>query len=206
VIVPLRALAFLAGAGLIFAACSNNSTPNGQSATTTTRNITSSSTTSSSTTSTTGATTTSSTGAATVACSHITASAGQGQGAAGTITGVITITNTGPSGCAVNGYPTMALYSGSGAPLTVTVVHGLTVSVSPPANAGPAAVTIGPSSTAQFAYQFSDVPVGAETSCPSSESASVTMPGGASGSPSFALAIAPCNNGTIRVSPVYAAS
>ena len=205
---PLRALAFIAGVGLIFAACSNNSTPSGHSTTTTTRNTPSSSSTStssSSTTSTTAATTTS-TGVAAAACSRITASAGQGQGAAGTITGVITVTNTGPSGCSVNGYPTMALYSGSGAPLTVTVAKGLTVSLSPPANAGPSALMIGPSSTAQFAYQFSDVPVGAQTSCPSSESASVTMPGTTSGSPAFALAIAPCNNGTIRVSPVYATS
>ena len=205
----LRALAFIAGVGLLFAACSDNSTPSGQSSTTTTRNTPSSSSTStssSSTTSTTAPTTTSTGAAAAAACSHITASAGQGQGAAGTITGVITVTNTGPSGCSVNGYPTMALYSGSGAPLTVTVAKGLTVSLSPPANAGPSALMIGPSSTAQFAYQFSDVPVGAQTSCPSSESASVTMPGTTSGSPAFALAIAPCNNGTIRVSPVYATS
>jgi len=208
VTLPLRALAFLAGVGVLFAACSSNNAPSAHSSTTTTHKAPSTSSTSStsSTTSTTSATTTSSTGAAAVACSHITASAGQGQGAAGTITGVITVTNTGPSGCMVNGYPTMVLYSGSGAPLTSTVVHGLTVSLSPPANAGPSAVTIAPSSTAQFAYQFSDVPVGAQTSCPSSESASVAMPGATSGSPVFALAIAPCNNGTIRVSPVYATS
>jgi hypothetical protein len=206
---PLRALAFLAGAGLLFAACSNNGSPNGEGSTTTTHHSSSSATTSSTsspTTPTTAATTTS-TGAASPECSHITATAGQGQGAAGTITGVITVTNTGPSACTVNGYPTMALFSGSGAPLTVTMANGLTVTVSPPAaNAGPSAVTIAPSSTAQFAYQYSDVPVGAQTSCPSSESVSVTMPGATTGSPAFALAIAPCNNGTIRVSPVYAAS
>jgi hypothetical protein len=211
VTVPVRALAILAGVALLFAAC-GNSTSNGRGSTTTTHKTAASSSTtstsSSGTTSTTSspATTTPTTGATAAACSHITAAAGQGQGAAGTITGVITVTNTSPSSCTVNGYPTMALYSGSGAPLTVTMVNGLSVSVSPPANAGPSAVTIGASSTAQFAYQFSDVPVGAETSCPSSESVSVTMPGASSGSPSFALAIAPCNNGTIRVSPVYATS
>jgi hypothetical protein len=32
----------------------------------------------------------------------------------------------------------------------------------------------------------------------------VTMPGSSSPSPTFALAIAPCNNGTVRVSPMYA--
>jgi hypothetical protein len=209
VTVPVRALAFLAGVGLLFAACGNDNTPSAHSTTTTHRSATTTSTSASSSTTTTTssvATTTPTTSAAAPACSHITATAGQGQGAAGTITGVITVTNTGPSGCTVNGYPTMALYSGSGAPITVTMVNGLTVSLSPPANAGPSAVTIGASSTAQFAYQFSDVPVGAETSCPSSESVSVTMPGATSGSPAFALAIAPCNNGTIRVSPVYRTS
>jgi hypothetical protein len=210
VTVPVRALAFLAGVALLFAACANDNNPGGHGSTTTTHRPASTTSTSSTTSTTSAPATTKpatpTTGAAAAACSHITAAAGQGQGAAGTITGVITVTNTGPSACTVNGYPTMALYSGSGAPLTVTMVNGLTVSLSPPANAGPSAVTIAPSSTAQFAYQFSDVPVGAETSCPSSESVSVTMPGATSGSPSFALAIAPCNNGTIRVSPVYATS
>jgi hypothetical protein len=132
--------------------------------------------------------------------------AGQGEGAAGTITGVITVTNAGTSPCTVDGYPTMALFSGSGAPLSVTLVNGLSVSISTPANAPPSSFSVAPSSPAQFAYQFSDVPVGSETSCPTSEAASVTMPGATVASPKFQLAIGPCGNGTIRVSPVYAGS
>jgi hypothetical protein len=31
----------------------------------------------------------------------------------------------------------------------------------------------------------------------------VTMPGSSAASPTFAFAIAPCDNGTVRVSPVY---
>ncbi len=127
-----------------------------------------------------------------------------GQGAAGTITGTVTVNNTGASSCTADGYPRIALFSGSGAPLTVTMVDGLSVSLSPAANAPPSTVTLAPSSTAQFAYQFSDVPVGAETSCPSSEAAAVTMPGATTPSPTFTLAIAPCNSGTIKASPVYA--
>jgi hypothetical protein len=119
---------------------------------------------------------------------------------------VVTVTNTSTTPCTVDGYPAMALYSGSSAPLTVTMVHGLTVNVSPQAGAPPSPVTIAPSSTAQFAYQFSDVPVGAETSCPTSEQATTTMPGATASSAFFALAIDPCNNGTIRVSPVYKTS
>jgi hypothetical protein len=198
------ALAFGAGAAVILAACSSSpSTP--KHSTTTTRASTSTSTASSSTTTTSGSVTTTS-AAGTTACTRITASPGQGQGAAGTITGFVTITNTGTTPCTVNGYPTMALFSGSGAPITVTIVNGLSVSISTPANAPPSSFSVAPSATAQFAYQFSDVPVGAETSCPTSESASVTMPGSATSSPSFQLAIGPCGNGTIRVSPVYAGS
>jgi hypothetical protein len=119
---------------------------------------------------------------------------------------MITVTNTGSASCTANGYPTVALLSGSGAPLTVTMVNGLSVTVSSAANAPPTSVTVAPSSSAQFAYQYSDVPVGSETSCPTSESATVTMPGSTTASSTFQLAIGPCNDGTIRVSPVYAGS
>ena len=135
----------------------------------------------------------------------MSALAAAGQGAAGTIPGTVTVTNTGGTQCSANGYPTMTLASGSGAPLTVTMVNGLSVSVSAPANAPPSLVALAPSGTAQFAYQFSDVPVGSETSCPTSETATVTMPGASAPSPSFSLAIDPCGNGTIRVSPIYKA-
>jgi hypothetical protein len=195
---PRWALAALAGAGLCLAACS--SSPSAHNSTTTTHRTTS--TTATTTTSTTAPTTTSST-AASAACNHVSASAGGSQGAAGTITGLVTVTNTGSTGCTVNGYPTIGLYSGSGAPLTVTLVNGLTVNISAQANAAPTTVSIAPSSTAQFAYQISDVPVGAETSCPTSEQASVTMPGATTPSATFALAIDPCGNGTIHVSPLY---
>ncbi len=197
------ALALLAGAAVLLAACSSNSSPP-KHQTTTTRAATS--TTSSSTTTTTTAPTTTSTAATSTACNRITASPGQGQGAAGTITGLITVTNAGTAACTVNGYPTMALFSGSGAPLTVTIVNGLSVTISSAANAPPSSFSLAASSTAQFAYQFSDVPVGAQTSCPTSESATVTLPGATTASPSFQLAIGPCGNGTIKVSPVYTGS
>jgi len=195
------ALALLACAGVVLAACS--SSPSSQTSSTTTSHR-ATSTTSSFSTSTSTTSPATSTTAASTACNHVTAAPGQGQGAAGTITGTVTITNTGASSCTANGYPKIALFSGSGAPLTVTMVDGLSVSLSPAANALPSMVTVAPSSSAQFAYQYSDVPVGAQTSCPGSESANVTVPGATTPSPSFALAVAPCDNGTIKVSPVYA--
>jgi hypothetical protein len=100
----------------------------------------------------------------------------------------------------------MGLYGSTGSPLTVTIVDGLSVDVSPQANAAPASVTMAPGAKAQFAYQYSDVPTGNETSCPSSAMASVTVPGATAASPNFSLAIAPFNNGTIRVSPLYTPS
>ena len=198
------ALALVAGAAVVLAACSSSpSTP--KKATTTTHAAASVSA-PSSTTTTAAAPTTTSTPAAAAACTHVTGSPGQGQGAAGTITGVVTVTNTGTTQCSANGYPLIALFSGSGAPLPVTMVNGLSVTISSAANAPPSTVMLAPGSAAQFAYQFSDVPVGAETSCPTSESAQVTMPGSTTASPTFQLAIAPCSNGAIRVSPVYASS
>lgn len=200
---PRWALAFVACAAVVLAACSSSpSKP--KNVTTTTHAATS--TTSAPTTTSTTASATTSTAVTSTACSHITASPGQGQGAAGTITGLVNVTNASTTACTVNGYPTMALFSGSGAPLTVTIVNGLTVTLSSAANAPPSSVSVAPNSSAQFAYQYSDVPVGSETSCPTSESASVTMPGSTTSSPSFQLAIGPCGNGTIKVSPVYAGS
>ena len=87
------------------------------------------------------------------------------------------------------------------------MVNGLSVTLSPPANAAPSSVAVAPSSTAQFAYQYSDVPTG------SRDELSHLRDGrrhAARGNhvlvASFALSIAPCNNGTIRVSPVYPTS
>ena len=196
------ALALLACAGVFLAACS--STPSTPHHVTTTTRVTAP-TTSSTSTSTTASTTTTTSATAT-ACAHITASAGQGQGAAGTITGVITVTNTGTSTCTAFGFPKLALYSGSGAPLSLTMVNGLSVDLAPPANKPPSAVAVAPSSTARFSYQYSDVPTGNETSCPTSETAAVTMPGATTSSSLFRLSIAPCNKGTIWVSPVYPTS
>jgi hypothetical protein len=200
------ALALVAGAAVVFAACSSSPSTPKKKVTTTTRAATSTTASSSTTTTAASTTTSTSTSSISTACTHITASPGQGQGAAGTITGVITVTNMGSASCTANGYPTLALLSGSGAPLTVTIVNGLSVTVSSAANAPPSSLTVAPSSSVQFAYQYSDVPVGSETSCPTSESATVTMPGSTTASSTFQLAIGPCGSGTIKVSPVYAGS
>ncbi len=194
------ALAALAGVALLFAACSSSPSHPASSSTSTTGHHGSATTTS---TTTAAASSSTSTSAAVATTCSIKGSSGQGQGAAGTITGTIVLTNAGSTSCTVNGYPTLGLYSGSGAPLTVTVVDGLTVNVSAQANAGPSPVVVPAGGTAQMAYQYSDVPSGNQTSCPESEEATVTLPNGGGTSPTFPLSLAPCNNGTVYVSPVY---
>ena len=171
------ALALVAGAAVVLAACSSSpSTP--KHTTTTTRAASSTSTTSSSTTTTSAPAHDHDRPPARPPCTRITASPGQGQGAAGTITGFVTVTNTGTSHRARSTATRRWRSSpGAGRRITVTMVNGLSVTISTPANAPPSSFSVAPSATAQFAYQFSDVPVGAETSCPTSESASVTMPG-----------------------------
>jgi hypothetical protein len=193
----------MACAGGVLASCSSNGTPH---ATTTTTHHRATTTTSSSTTSTSVSTTTTTAAAGSTACNQISASAGQSSGAAGTITGVVNVTNTGAATCTVDGYPTVALFTSSNAPITVTMVDGLSVNVSPQANAAPSSFALAPSKSAQFAYQYSDVPVGSETSCPTSAMAHVVMPAATTASANFALAMTPCNHGTVRVSPVYASS
>src|SRR5581483_11139455 len=126
------------------------------------------------------------------------------QGAAGTITGTIVLSETAGATCPMTGYPALSLYSSGGSSIPVTMVDGLSVNLGGPANAAPSSVTLSPSSKLEFSYQFSDVPTGSETSCPTSATARVTPPR-SSATPAFPLQIDPCDNGTIRVSPLYAA-
>jgi hypothetical protein len=199
----LRALAGLAcalGAATLTAACSNSPSPS-TSTTTSTTGVTTTSTAPASTTTSASTTTTA---AASSACNHLNPATGQSQGAAGTITGTITLTNTGPA-CVMNGYPSIGLYSTGGAALPTTVVDGLSVNVGGSANAPPSTVMLAGGSLATFTYQYSDVPSGSETSCPTSATAVVRAPGATTATARFALTIAPCSSGTVRVSPVYAA-
>ncbi len=195
----MRVLAGLLCLGMITAACSSPKPSHSK-----TLSVTQDQSASTSTSSTTSTTIPPPTVDANGACTSVTATVGQVQGAAGTITGTITLTPT-ASGvtCTMDGYPTMALRDVAGAAVPVTIVDGLTISVSGSANAPPARVTLAPGTQAQFAYQYSDVPSGSETSCARSSTATVTPPGSGTPSAPTALSIAPCNNGTIRVSPVY---
>jgi hypothetical protein len=195
--------AALACVGLIAAACSSKpgsptstGTTGGSHRTTTTTQGTSATSTTASPTTTTGI----------AACAQVTATPGQSQGAAGTIVGTITLAPVGTATCTMEGYPALARFSSSGATVPTTVVDGLTVNLSGPPTQPPSVVTLSSGQQAEFTFEYSDVPTGSETQCASSATVTVTPPGATTASAQVPLTMAPCNNGTVEVSPVYAAT
>ena len=197
----LRVVAALLCAGLIAAACSSK--PTAHTSTTTTGGSHTTTTTATSVPPTTASTTTT-TGIA--ACAQVTATPGQTQGAAGTIVGTITLTPVGSVTCTMEGYPALTRFSSSGATVPITVVDGLTVNLSGPPTQPPSPLTLTSGQQAEFTFEYSDVVTGSETSCASSTGLTVTSPGASVASAQVPLTMAPCNNATVEVSPVYAAS
>jgi hypothetical protein len=161
--------------------------------------------TSTSTTTTSAPVTTTTASSLGTSCPSVTAAASGAQGAAGTQIGTITLTNPGPSSCTIFGYPTLYRYD-AGNSIPVTIVHGLTVNLGPPATSPPSTVILAAGQQAEFTYQYSDVPTGGETTCATSSSMAISVPGVASPSGQFPLTMAPCNNNTVDVSPVYSAA
>jgi hypothetical protein len=198
-----RAAAALVCVGLIAAACSSKpgsptstGTTGGSHRTTTTTQGTSATSTTASPTTTTGI----------AACAQVTATPGQSQGAAGTIVGTITLAPVGTATCTMEGYPALARFSSSGATVPITVVNGLTVNLSGPPTQPPSVVTLSSGQQAEFTFEYSDVPTGNQTQCAGSATVTVTPPGATTASAQVPLTMAPCNNGTVEVSPVYAAT
>jgi hypothetical protein len=113
------------------------------------------------------------------------------------------MTNTSGKPCSLFGYPGMQLYDSGGTAIPTMVVRGGVTFGTAAANAPATRVNLAANGTAEFTLRYSDVPVGNETSCPTSATAHITPPGNY-GSATVALAIAPCSSGTVHVSPVYA--
>lgn len=98
----------------------------------------------------------------------------------------------------------MQLLSASGSPITTTVVRGGGPAFTDAAaNAAPSLVTLASQQTAAFSFTYEDVPTGNETSCPTSAKSEITPPNDTAFA-TISLQVAPCDNGTIHVSPVYA--
>jgi hypothetical protein len=87
-----------------------------------------------------------------------------------------------------------------GAQIPTTVVRGGSY---PFTDLPPSIVTLAPGGVAYFNIGFSDVVTGSETSCPSATQLMVTPPN-AYDHLTIAVQIAPCDNGSLTVSPVFA--
>lgn len=135
------------------------------------------------------------------ATTALTAAVAGTSGAAGTIEITVAMTSTAAAPCVLDGYPGLLLQTASGSPLPTSVVrkgsYGFT-------SMPPTPVTLTHGGSAYFNVGYSDVPVGAETTCPTSASMQVTPPN-AFDHLVMAAALAPCGGGTLVVSPVFLA-
>ena len=185
--------------GALLSACSSG--PSSSTTTTGGSSSTSSPTTTGGSTSTSAAASTTSTAAGLARCATtgLAGSVVGSSGAAGTIETTVALKNTTSAPCSLGGFPGMQMLSSSGSSLPTTVVRtGSYAFTAMPATT----VTIAPGQSAYFNVGYSDVPVGNETSCPTSASVQVTPPN-AVDHLVMSAALAPCGGGTLVVSPVF---
>jgi hypothetical protein len=193
-------VALLGAVGL--SACSsgsNSSSPTTKGTTVTTRGGTSGS---GSTSTTAPSTTTTAFGPPQCATTSLSAGISGSSGAAGTIETTIGLKSTAAKPCVMNGYPGLGLLASDGSSLPSNVVRKGSYSFTAMA---PTTVTLTPGESAYFNIGYSDVPVGSETSCPTSASLEVTPPNSFVHL-TFSAALAPCGGGTLAVSPVFLAT
>ena len=201
----VRAVAVVSAAvvaGTVGTACSKASTP--ASSVATTAPTTSSPTTTRAAPSAASTTTTTAAGGrvagARCGSSVLTAAPAGNSGGPGPLELTISFTSTASVPCTLDGYPGLQMRDASGGPIPTTVVRGGSYSFT---SMPPAPVTLQPGASVRFNMGYTDVLVGTETSCPASASIDVTPPNAYHAIP-LAVTIAPCNHGTIVVSPVYA--
>ena len=185
-------------AGVTLGACSSGSS----SPTTSSTTGSGPTTTARSTTSSTGGAPTTSSGTPRCATAALTGSVVGSSGAAGTIETTVALKSTAGGPCILGGYPGLQLLGPSGSPLPTKVVRGGTYSFT---TIAPTTVTLAPGQSAYFNIGYSDVPVGGQTSCPSSSSLEVTPPN-AFDHLVLTVSLSPCGEGTMVVSPVFSAT
>jgi hypothetical protein len=111
----------------------------------------------------------------------------------------LSLRNTSSATCVLGGYPGAQMLDAHGTQLPTTVVRGGNY---PFTNFAPSTVTLAPGALAYFNLGYSNVPTGAETTCPSATELIVTPPN-AYDHLTLAATLAPCGHGTITVSPVF---
>lgn len=185
-------------AGVLVTACSSgSSTPTTVTTSTTTRPTTSTTRPTTPTTS----TPTTVAGLARCATTALTGSVAGSGGGAGTIETTIGLKSTSAAPCILGGYPGLQLLDSAGANLPTNVVRKGNY---PFTSMTPTTVTLTNGQSAYFNLGYSDVPVGTETTCPTSTSLLVTPPN-ATDSLRMTAMLAPCGGGTVTVSPVFVA-
>ncbi|HEY4025173.1 MAG TPA: DUF4232 domain-containing protein [Candidatus Dormibacteraeota bacterium] len=122
--------------------------------------------------------------------------------AAGNVYQPVSLTNTSGASCWLYGFPGLLMLDAGGRPMPTRVVRvdGPTF---PGISPVPQRVVLAPGATAPFYLHFGDVPTGSESTCPQSETLLVTPPDDTR-QLRVAERIAPCQGGTIDVSPVLA--
>jgi Protein of unknown function (DUF4232) len=195
---PAMVVVVLGLAGVTLAACSSNST----SPTTSTTSRASGTSPGSSTTisSRPASTTTTRGGPPVCAASALDGSIVGSSGAAGTIETTVALKSTAPATCILGGYPGLLLLGSSGSALPTKVVRGGSYSFT---SLTPTTVTLTTGGSVYFNIGYSDVPVGGESSCPTSTSLEITPPNDFDHLV-LTAALAPCGGGTLVVSPVFA--
>ncbi len=117
---------------------------------------------------------------------------------AGNVVATLRLTNTTAQTCTLFGYPGLQLLDGQGNPLpTHAVWGGGWFSNDPP----PGTVALAPGASAQFRLHWSQIEVGGETTCPTSERVEITPPN-AFNSIVLPLHIRACGGGRIDVGAV----
>jgi hypothetical protein len=197
----MAAALLVGGAGLV--ACSSGSSSSTSTGPTTTAGTgPSTTTTPSGSTSTSTSTSTTGAGLSRCATAHLAGSVVGGNGAAGTIQTTMGLRNTASTSCTLGGYPGLQLLGAGGAALPTTVVRKGTY---PFTAMAPTTVTLAPDQSAYFNIGYSDVPMGNQTSCPTSVSLQITPPN-AYDHLVITASLGPCGNGTMTVSPVFLAT
>ncbi len=198
--VLLTSVAAVVLGGALLSACSSSSSP--PSTTTSAPTGRSTTTTAPSSTSTGAAATSTTAGSSRCATTALSGSVTGSSGAAGTVETTVALKSTAPAPCVLGGYPGLQLVSSSGALLPTNVVRKGNYSFTA---MSPTTLILNPGQSAYFNIGYSDVPVGTETTCPTSASVQVTPPN-AYDHLVVATTMSPCGGGTLVVSPVFAAT
>jgi hypothetical protein len=120
--------------------------------------------------------------------------------AAGHIVLTYGLRNISGAPCTLFGYPGLQMTDALGKPLPTQVSRGGSYTF---VAETPTPVSLSPQAEASFYAGYSDAPTGGETSCPQSAELEVTPPNDP-GKISLADQIAPCEHGSVTVSPVHA--